>query len=472
MEKIIQIVTVLFILSMIFERINEFLKKYLSCKKVVGVGWYIVGDTTTKFPAGSKEEKRREYRILKMNLFIGFLTSFLAHASFFDLLRNIDNPGKVIGWPDLSIVISGNINFGTPFQFVIGCLFTGAFISMGSKFWHDLLDLLLYTKNLKEKLSQAETYKFDKLEDLDQWLNVTQSDVVKKVFDENKEVLKNLKNVISVAIENDAQNNRFIKVVISDQDTHLIPKSLPYQLSNGITVPVNIKIVTSSPIMTQVKPLDDITNEKRANSYGSFGCMVCFKNDRNQNPMLLSCYHVLKSSRHDFDSFSVIGEEQIISPHNTNSFIGRLRFGVRSNEIDAAIMDVIDGTLINNLLPSGASISGYRELKYEEQFNNIAVMVYGANAKNGGGTKGFIRSMFNYATINYSINGQTVPWDLYNLIAISDAGGNAITLPGDSGAAVLDVNNKIVGMVVGGSNQFTYAIPIITILNYLNLKVL
>lgn len=147
MEEIIQIVTVLFILSMIFERISEFLKQYLSCKKVVGVGCHIVGDTSTKHPSGSKEEKRREYRILKMNLFLGFLTSFLAHASFFDLLRNLENPGKVIGWPkDLSSIFN-DITIGTPVQFVVGCLFTGAFISMGSKFWHDLLDLLLQAKN-------------------------------------------------------------------------------------------------------------------------------------------------------------------------------------------------------------------------------------------------------------------------------------------------------------------------------------
>ena len=38
------------------------------------------------------------------------------------------------------------------FEGVIGCIVTGLFLSQGSKFFHDLLDTILYYKNVKKAL--------------------------------------------------------------------------------------------------------------------------------------------------------------------------------------------------------------------------------------------------------------------------------------------------------------------------------
>jgi hypothetical protein len=80
--------------------------------------------------------------------------------------------------------------------------------------------------------------------------------------------------------------------------------------------------------------------------------------------------------------------------------------------------------------------------------------------------------MYNYASIEYSLaNNVKENWELFNLISISN-NGKSISSPGDSGAAVLDDENRVLGIVVAGSDKITYAIPIKTILDNLNLTIL
>jgi len=41
---------------------------------------------------------------------------------------------------------------------IIGFVGVGLFLSLGSKFWHDLLDLLFTIKNTRQHLSEPSTY--------------------------------------------------------------------------------------------------------------------------------------------------------------------------------------------------------------------------------------------------------------------------------------------------------------------------
>jgi hypothetical protein len=294
--------------------------------------------------------------------------------------------------------------------------------------------------------------------------------VVKKAFELNSAMLKNLKNVTSVGIGHDANNSKYIEVVINDNDTHLIPKSLSSGPNSTINVPV--KVIASSKITTQVNLQigDDLTNKNRPDKYGSFGLTVYFRNNKIKTPMLLTCYHVVIGPNHDYNNFSFINEEDIISPHgNGGTIFGKIRNAVRTAEIDSAIVDVAPGNNISNSLPDNTVINSVREIKYEEQYNNISVRMYGYNKKPSA-TKGNIRSINNHATIEYTLpNGSTESWDLYNLIAVSN-NGQAISLGGDSGSAVIDDNNHVIGIVVAGDISTTYVMPIQTIFNTLNIQ--
>ena len=461
LDQSIAIVIVLFILSLISERFITWFKLYFF-KKGNTLFWIFFNwdkdySKKTKDPAF---EKDREQRILLLNISLSIIISFLAHADIFKILT-AENPYQALGWKS----ICWNWNWNN-LQTFIGCILGGLFISLGSKFWHDTLGLLLYSKNLKEKLNDNATFEIDKIQQLDEWLQVTQGDVVRKVFTENKDMLKNLKNVIGCGITCDENNNKCIEVVTNDSDTHLIPRSLPYSLPNGNAKEVKVVVRVSTGIETHLKLADDITNKDFPDSYGSAGLVVCYKNAQKK-PMLLTCYHVAIGSAHDYDRFLFNGHEDIVNPHGDSGVkIGEIRAALLNNEIDVALID-LDVPLKNET--DNGPISGIREIKYEEQYNQVKVNIKGYKSRQ----TGFVTSTHNYASIRYNLpDGNTVQKDLYNLIAINSDNEKPFSQKGDSGSAVLDAGNKVIGILVAGDQQTSYAIPIQTIFNQLNLQLI
>lgn len=126
-DILISIVVTLFMLSLITEKISNFIKlniQSLSLKKPDDAEW----------------EKKREKKIQMLSGIIGMLVAITCNADFFYLIKA---EGKMIA-----------LNSITDFSImgIIGCIITGLFLSQGSKFFHDLLDTLLYYKNVKRAL--------------------------------------------------------------------------------------------------------------------------------------------------------------------------------------------------------------------------------------------------------------------------------------------------------------------------------
>jgi len=464
LDKGISIVIIFFILSMISERFITFTKLYFTKGKAL---WLIIDkneDLSSKSD-NSEVEKIREMKILKVNISLSIIISLFANANFFNIL-SFDPPYNGIGW---RFGTNPTFEWCTVHLTILGCILTGLFISLGSKFWHDLLDSLFYAKNLKDKLGQKATYEVENAQQLDTWLKITQADIVRKVFEDNKEMLKGIKNVISVGIGHD-NNQKCIEVVTLEANSNLIPKSLFYNTESGQSTPVKVNVISASEIKIHFQPPTEITNITRNQSIGSYGLVVYLKSDLQKKPLLLSCYHVLKGKDHKYDGFEVLNEEEIVSPHGTNSIIGKLIYGIRNNTIDAAIMAPNGNVILSNSLPGNQKITGCREITVEEQYSEINVKIYGAVSTV---KEGFIKSMYNYTEIlYYSPSGTPEPWDMYNLIAITNSNGQCISIPGDSGAAVLDKDNKVIGLVIAGNDTTTYAIPINSVLDNLNLKIL
>src|SRR5690349_3207711 len=105
MEKYIGFVVLLFFLSMICERVADFLKHYLS-EANTGFGNWLkqklqIGELVTKGKNNSIQEEKRYYRILKINIWCGFATSWALHADIFTIILNINDPFKAIGWKNM-----------------------------------------------------------------------------------------------------------------------------------------------------------------------------------------------------------------------------------------------------------------------------------------------------------------------------------------------------------------------------------
>jgi len=88
---------------------------------------------------GAREEKVRERRIARRVLVASLLLAFLLKADLFAMLSHSEAPWQTIGW------VRGADDAWTVGRFLqttIGTLLTGMCLSFGSKFWHDVLDLV------------------------------------------------------------------------------------------------------------------------------------------------------------------------------------------------------------------------------------------------------------------------------------------------------------------------------------------
>lgn len=119
-DLLIAIVVILFILSLIAERVTNLVKLLPF--------WNLAIKRSTP-----KGEKEREWYILLLSLGSGFLVASLTVADFFEL---IDGKG---------IKIISEIEW----ENIPGIILTGFFISLGSKFWHSMLDLVMDFSKLK-----------------------------------------------------------------------------------------------------------------------------------------------------------------------------------------------------------------------------------------------------------------------------------------------------------------------------------
>jgi hypothetical protein len=126
MELAIKITLVLLILSLIVEKITGFVKLYFPS---------LYSKTYNE-----EEEKLREKKIQRDSIIIGVIVAIISNANFFKLLRGQD----MLYWTDDPE--------GFTIKAILGCLISGIFLSQGSKFFHDLLDTLLYAKKMKRGL--------------------------------------------------------------------------------------------------------------------------------------------------------------------------------------------------------------------------------------------------------------------------------------------------------------------------------
>jgi hypothetical protein len=127
----------------------------------------------------SRNEKNRERNILLLAILSGCLVAIISGADFFYLIEN----GKLIPFEDFEDVT------------VLGILLTGLFISMGSKFWHDVLDIVLQFSKLKKYKATKEdvTLSYDSLKDKETRLE--------QMVRQNLDKLRSIKNYGGYNIE-------------------------------------------------------------------------------------------------------------------------------------------------------------------------------------------------------------------------------------------------------------------------------
>jgi hypothetical protein len=195
---------------------------------------------------------------------------------------------------------------------------------------------------------------------------------------------------------------------------------------------------------------------------GTLG-FIAYKSENNKKTyFLVSCYHVLCSSEllngiYEINDNPV--RPQILIPAKRDlgtKTYGTVTKGKLDDELDAAIAEIDiqyfkEEILFLNYKPKGPRV-------FLNLDNNPLFKV----GRTSGLTAGYILSLNENPTISYTNDEK----EIYGLIKTT-----SFCCPGDSGAAVLDSNSNLVGLIIAGDENFSYILPIDIILNRLEIEI-
>ena len=152
LEKLITLLTTLFTLSLISERIINWMKLYFGQTGKKLLFFTNTKEDITKRSNNPQLNTIRDRKILGLNIIVCVLVAFLVHANLFDFLK-LENPTEHLGWNRFQLPKGSREWLYALFNTILGCVMSGLCMSMGSKFWHDALDLLFQIKKQREKLA-------------------------------------------------------------------------------------------------------------------------------------------------------------------------------------------------------------------------------------------------------------------------------------------------------------------------------
>lgn len=455
MDAAISLTIMLFILSMINERISNFIKLQYSYRNFLGV---YLGNLDQK--TYGKKETERTKKIIGINIFCGTIVAICLRADLINILNHVNKPWEAIGWHT-------TMDWVQWLTLPLGCFLTGCFLSLGSKFWHDLLDLLLYVKNLKEKAVNETTYANPiSAEQVQNYFLTPENRLAYLAVDQYKENLLHVKGVISVGtgfIKSVNRETACIEVhaVQTEELAQILPEYTMDFLGKPIIIPVKIVLLDRIPETCSADAGSQILNSSGILGKGTLGAVV--KDNSSKKPFLLSCFHVLNG---DTNWNSISQSKAIVDEQNTT--IADLNFGFRTDEIDAAIAEIRTGVVHSNDKINNPK--KMRQISYDDAKNQTEIMVYVANQDLP--KTGIIYSDSWETTFKYP-DGKF--WKLKDLILLTHYDEftktyTTLTKKGDSGAMVIDKKNNLVGMIVGGDDIFSYAIKIDKIFKSLDIN--
>jgi hypothetical protein len=506
-ELWVTIVTTLFILSLISERLGNLIKLYWqsayeeegpeihkSLKKNAGLSKVQVPKALRPTKAGRffgnlryKQidpalEKEREKGVQTVAVICGILVSIFSGADLFNLIQG----GKTLNWQDWFAAghdlldlfhVFDNANM---FSHAMGVIFAGLFVSLGSKFWHDILDFVLYSSNLKQKLADPRTFQGTRIEEVDEWLAMYPGDLGRRAYDQYAAALAKNGNVAYIAQTSENYNGVYqdvIRVYLKDNDDGRFRsiRTLPVKLESNRIVEVPILVITGVGDVPSVHggALKGVSVNKKGVGYA--GAICCIVED-GDNKYFLTCNHVLTEGKYqDLSDNELKSNFKVEIKIRNKTIEGVWSESIQNEFFDIALISPLDkNTKVDfengvnlNPLPriitkgdSGLALKVLRRMKAE-------------NVPDTGTVEQTARLHDYHVSESIPIEySQNKIVNLIGLLEIENSSSDGpVSVKGDSGALVYDDSNTAVGMIVAGNKRFSYAIPMIKILEKTSTKI-
>lgn len=174
--------------------------------------------------------------------------------------------------------IETHIRFITIVRHTIGFIITGFFLSLGSKFWHDLLDILFKLKNTQQVLSDKKTYTdYDSADKLIVLAETSQYEIVEGLYGIYKKDIDAIEGVVSHGLHTiqDATTRLYKKIIEVEFTTSEAQEKLERLMYSGsLTLNYNTFYLKDYMNMSYTSDLTALTD---INS--SPVCYACNAND-------------------------------------------------------------------------------------------------------------------------------------------------------------------------------------------------
>lgn len=337
---------------------------------------------------------------------------------------------------------------------VVGCFFGGVLLSFGSKFWHDILDLLCTIKNTR----RASSNKGDSQNLIS--VKVDEKAMAEAVIQEEKRKLiaqygSALVELTPLLIREPNENIGF-KYVIGVYFQEKRPSGFPdYFRVPGTNTWIKAKTIESIGLpKAQGRPGSFLRNTNIA-QYGSYGCVI--RNKNNQRYILTSA-HAITDQPGKAIAKDVIDQVRVWIA-STNELLPVFQYEfVGTIGADYALIGPVDERYTNSI-GQHKTLQGSREVSTIDEGSIVTTAL----------VRHSLISEISAVIKQPHVTEQEVVFQdgsvytLRNLIRL-----DKISTEGDSGAVIYDQNYRVIGMIVASDSVFTYAIKIESILAQLS----
>jgi hypothetical protein len=199
MDQVIQPTIVLLILSLVTEKMANFYK------------------THSRIIAHERNERERSKKIQFATILIGIGVALVCKLNLFEIFRTdfVLFWNTSADWENYKWVSN-----------VLGSVISGFFLSLGSKFFHDLLDLLLEAKNLKKKMSQRTDLGLEAVEEFGTQLSATDNKHIRIFLDTMLLDIDGVKRY-------ELNEEKGVVRIFSKSGLTGVPKTIPFKTLGG-----------------------------------------------------------------------------------------------------------------------------------------------------------------------------------------------------------------------------------------------
>lgn len=485
-NKFIALTIMLFVLSTVSERISNLFKLYLPEGLWVFRRIGLINGLRYKYKE-IRLEKRRERAIQLIALICGLLIAFVWGIDMVALLtlENKDEAlGNFIGYDFLGQKIwrgdDKELKFILVARSMVGIILTGVFLSFGSKFWHDLLGVLFYSKAVRKNLSRQELYEAGTVKEVEEWSTFSNQSKVKLLLAQNRDDWLKIEGVVAVGMGKDIQGNPQIEIRHTTAKPPKI-KEQSYNDPSGSIIRVPIKFVKSRPIVAQnlIEPSKIVASIDNINVHGRIGGMV--EDETSKEKYFMTCYHVIRTRDEVYARSPKSYEKKTKVVMGTEKGqIGEVFSACRNDYVDVALIKPRADWKTTDEIPGILGPCGTYKLT-----DNDINKTYGYfKLYLGDRRMGIVTMREVNVEITYTDQKEKSVHKLYDLIEISTMKSKnveekisseilgdkndkrAFSYPGDSGSWVMNGRGEVIGMLVAGDGvDFSYVIPIHKLLN-------